>query len=159
MSCLYMTPDFSPWADGFARQIHRLRTTPAAGLQQFEALFGPWIAHWRLAQQDQGDHSRDRLWNLRLVFWTFLWQVGQAGASCREAIRQAQAFCLANGRPAPPKTSSPYCQSRALLPLERLDQIHQSVLQQADSAVASKELWCERRAFVVDSSTVTAPDT
>jgi hypothetical protein len=154
-----MTPDFSPWADGFARQIHRLRTTTAEGLQQFEALFGPWIPHWHLAQQDEGDHSRDRLWNLRLVFWTFLWQVGQAGASCREAIRQAQAFCLANGRPAPPETSSPYCQSRALLPVERLEQIHGGILTQAEAMLATKNLWCGRRALAVDGSTVTAPDT
>ncbi len=154
-----MTPDFSPWADGFARQIHRLRTTTAAGLQQFEALFSPWIPHWRLAQQDEGDHSRDRLWNLRLVFWTFLWQVGQAGASCREAIRQAQAFCLANGCPAPPNTSSPYCQSRAVLPLHRLDEIHDGLLTQAEAMLANKDLWYGRRALAVDGSTVTAPDT
>jgi hypothetical protein len=154
-----MTPDFSPWAAGFARQIHRLRTTTAGGIQQFEALFGPWIPHWRLAQQEEGDHSRDRLWNLRLVFWTFLWQVGQAGASCREAIRQAQAFCLANGRPAPPETSSPYCQSRAVLPLHRLDQIHDGLLTQAEAVLANKDLWCGRRVLAVDGSTVTAPDT
>jgi hypothetical protein len=154
-----MTPDFSPWADGFAQQIHRLRTTTAAGLQQFEALFSPWIPHWCLAQQDEGDHSRDRLWNLRLVFWTFLWQVGQAGASCREAIRQAQAFCLANDRPAPPETSSPYCQSRALLPVERLEQIHSSILTQAEAMLAHKDLWSGRRVLAVDGSSVTAPDT
>ena len=154
-----MTPDFPLWAAGFARQIRCLRTNTAAGLQQFEALFSPWIASWRLAQQDEGAHSRDRCWNLRLVFWTFLWQVAQAGAPCREAIRQAQALCRLNGRPVPPATTSPYCQSRAWLPLERLEQIHQSVVQQAESVVATKDLWCGRRAFAADGSTLTAPDT
>ena len=87
------TPDFPLWAGQFARQMHRLRTTPSEALHQFETLFGPWIGSHRLAQEDQGPYSRDRRWNLRLVFWTFLWQVAQAGASCREAIRQAQALC------------------------------------------------------------------
>src|SRR5436309_4191262 len=153
------TPDFTPWAAGFARQVHRLRTTTAASLQQFESLFSPWIAHWRLAQQDQGAHSRDRCWNLRLVFWSFLWQVGQAGASCREAIRQAQALCLASGRLPPPDTTSPYCQARAVLPLERLEEIHEGLVTEAEATIARKDLWCGRRALSVDGSTVTAPDT
>src|SRR2546426_5148754 len=96
------TPDFPPWRGGFAAQLKCLRTTLAPTLHQFELLFTPWIARWRLAQQDEGEHSRDRCWNLRLVFWTFLWQVAQAGASCREAIRQAQALCHLTGGRLPP---------------------------------------------------------
>jgi len=151
------TPDFTPWAGSFARQLHR--STRATTLHQFELLFGPWIARWRLAQQDEGDHSRNRLWNLRLVFWTFLWQTTQAGASCREAIRQAQALCQTSGRPCPPDTTSPYCQARAVLPLERLQQIHEALVSDAQAAIRCADLWCGRRVLVVDGSTVTAPDT
>jgi len=81
--CKYcpMTPDFPAWSGGFAAQVHRLRTTLGPTLHQLELLFHGWIVPWRLAQQDQGRHSRDRCWNLRLTFWTFLWQVAQAGAS------------------------------------------------------------------------------
>src|SRR5271169_3498762 len=151
------TPDFNPWAGSFARQLHRTRR--AGTLHQLERLFGPWIGPWLLAQQDEGDHSRNRRWNLRLVFWTFLWQVAQAGASCREAIRQAQARCQADGQIAPPNTTSPYCQARANLPLERLEQIHRRVVSEADQIIASGELWCGRRVLVADGTTVTAPDT
>src|SRR5579864_2120758 len=151
------TPDFTPWAGRFARQLHR--ATRATSLHQFEVLFGPWIAHWRLAQQDEGDHSRQRLWNLRLVFWTFLWQVSQAGASCREAIRQAQALCQTSGQPCPPDTTSPYCQARAVLPLERLQQIHDVLVAEAQTTSRSADLWCGRRVLVADGSTITAPDT
>ena len=69
-----LTPDFPAWSSEFAQTLHCLRTTTGTTVHQFEALFTAWIPHWRLAQQDQGDHSRDRCWNLRLVFWTFLWQ-------------------------------------------------------------------------------------
>lgn len=151
------TPDFPPWAGAFARQLQR--ATHAATLHQFELLFGPWIDHWLLAQQDEGDHSRNRCWNLRLVFWTFLWQVAQAGASCREAIRQAQTLCHLNGRPAPADTTSPYCQARSVLPLERLEQIHEAVVADADQLIGSADLWCGRRVLTADGSTVTAPDT
>jgi len=154
-----MTPDFTPWAGGFARQLQRLRSSSAPTLHQFELLFSPWIPHWRLVQQEEGKHSRDRLWNLRLVFWTFLWQVAQAGASCREAIRQAQALCQSTSRRPPPDTKSPYCQARGVLPLDRLQEIHDSVVREAQDGLAAKDLWCGHEVLVADGSTVTAPDT
>lgn len=153
------TPDFPLWAGSFARQIDKWRSTSTATLHQLELLLGPWIAHWHLAQQDDGQHSRDRRWNLRLTFWTFLWQVAQAGASCREAIRQAQALCQISGRPIPPDTTSPYCQARGALPLERLQEIHDAVVTEAQSVIAGADLWCGKRVLAVDGSTVTAPDT
>lgn len=153
------TPDFTPWAGGFARQLQTWRSTTVTTLHQFELLAGPWIPHWRLAQQDEGPHSRDRLWNLRLVFWTFLWQVAQAGASCREAIRQAQALCMASGAQPPPDANSPYCQARSTLPLERLQEIHDGLLSEAEAALATRDLWCGHRVLVADGSSFTAPDT
>lgn len=154
-----MTPEFFPWAGSFAQQVKRLRCHSASTLHQMELLFSRWIPHWRLAQQDEGSHSRHRLWNLRLVFWTFLWQITQAGSSCREAIRQAQALCLNSGKRPPPDEDSPYCQARGVLPLERLQEIHDAVCAEARSGLASKELWCEREVFIADGSSVTAPDT
>lgn len=154
-----MTPDFPAWSGSFASHLRRLRSTTAPALHQLEMLFTPWIAPSLLAQQDEGDHSRDRCWNLRLVFWTFLWQVAQAGASCREAIRQAQALCRCSARPLPPDENSPYCQSRGNMPLERLQQIHDEIVNEAESAVAAKDLWCGHKVVVADGCTVTAPDT
>ncbi len=153
------TPDFTPWAGLFAAQLQRLRTTLGPSIHQLERLFTDWIPHWRLAQQEEGAHSRDRCWNLRLVFWTFLWQISQAGASCREAIRQAQALCLAGGTRPPPDTTSPYCQARAGVPLERLQDMHAGLVQEARAATAAGDLWLGREVLVVDGSCVTAPDT
>jgi hypothetical protein len=154
-----MTSDFPAWAGTFQAHLQRLRSTLGPTIHQFELLFSPWIARWRLAQQDEGEHSRDRRWNLRLVFWTFLWQIGQAGASCREAIRQAQALCLARGHRLPPDENSPYCQARGALPLERLQEIHDGLVSEAEAAASTKDLWCGHRAFVIDGTTLTAEDT
>jgi len=153
------TPDFAPWAGLFAAQLQRLRSTLGPSVPQFERLFSDWIPRSRLAQQEQGAHSRDRRWNLRLVFWTFLWQISQAGASCREAIRQAKSACLAGGSPLPPDTNSPYCQARAALPVERLQDIHDGLVQEARAAAAAADLWMGREVLVADGSCVTAPDT
>ena len=84
---------------------------------------------------------------------------GPNGASCREAIRQAQALCLASDQPCPPSTTSPYCQARASCPWTRLDQSHRAVVQESEQALGAGSLWCGRRVLVVDGTTVTAPDT
>jgi hypothetical protein len=158
-NCPKMTLDFPAWAGGFARELQKLRSSTGAGLHQWEALFGRWIApHW-LSQQDEGAHSRTRLWNLRLVFWTFLWQVAHTGSACREAIRQAQCLCRLTSRPIPPDETSPFCQARAHLPLERLEQIHDGIVADTQAAIARKDLWCGHRVQVVDASTVTLADT
>jgi hypothetical protein len=143
----------------FSEQVRRLRATTGASVHQFEALFESWIARHRLAQQDDGPHSRDRRWNLRLVFWCFLWQVAQAGASCREAIRQARGLCQLQGRPLPPVPVSPYCQARAALPLDRLDEIQHALVTETEAGVAARDLWRGHRVRVVDGTTVTLPDT
>jgi hypothetical protein len=153
------TPCFPAWSSLFHTQVRRLRAATGPALHQFEALFETWIDRHRLAQQDDGPHSRVRRWDLRLVFWCFLWQVAQAGASCREAIRQARSLCQLQGRPLPPMTVSPYCQARAALPLQRLAEIQQALVAEAEAGVAARDLWCGHRVRVVDGTTVTLPDT
>src|SRR5437016_13229530 len=145
-----ITPDFPDWTGGFARHLQKLRSTAAPTLHQFELLFAAWVPHWRLAQQDDGSHSRHRRWNLRLVFWTFLWQVAQAGTSCREAIRQAQGVCRLAARTIPPDQSSPYCQSRGNIPLEVLQEIYDAVVNDAEEVVAQNDRWCGHRVLAVD---------
>jgi len=153
------TPFFPAWSDGFAAAVRRLRATAGDSLHQFELLFAAWIPRHALAPQDDGPHSRCRCWPLRLVFWSFLWQVSQAGASCREAIRQAQSRCRLQAQRVPPDPTSPYCQARGRLPLERLDAIHDAVLQEAEAGLRRQDLWCGHHVRVVDGTTVTLPDT
>ena len=58
-----------------------------------------------------------------------------------------------------PDTTSPYCQARSALPLERLQEIHDGLVSEADAALGPKDLWCGHRVLVADGSTLTAPDT
>lgn len=154
-----MTPVFSAFQSLFSDRCRALRAATAGSRHQFQALFGGWRPPGCLAQADEGPHSRQRQRPLCLVFWTFRWQIAPAGASCREAIRQAPALCLAQGHRAPPDEAGPYGQARSALPLERLDEIHRGVVGEAARALGQGDLWQGRRGLVVDGATVTAPDT
>ena len=58
-----------------------------------------------------------------------------------------------------PDETSPYCQARSALPLERLDEIFTGLNRQSDQAILSKDLWCGHYVRVLDGSTVILPDT
>lgn len=158
-----MTPDFPALAPHFARDFDRLCRDSSSGqrplLHQFQLLFERWIPHHLLAQREEGPHSRSRRWNLRLTFWTFLWQIAQAGTSCREAVRQATTLCRNAGHPLPSPRDGPYCQARALLPIEVLDDVHATLVADAQRAISQGDLWCGRQVQIVDGTTVTLPDT
>lgn len=158
-----MTPDFSCWRSDFNRHLRRIRSGndphSSALLHQFQLLFHQWFPEFLFAQEDQGPHSRCRRWPLRLTFWTFLWQVAQAGASCREAVYQAATLCRLQGRAIPRIDDAPYCMARAALPVDRLEQIHSTLVKDAQRQIVSKDLWQGHRVYVADGTTVTLPDT
>lgn len=154
-----VTPPFPQFASLFASQLRSLQSSSGAPLHQLATLFERWIPSHLLAQADEGPHSRQRLWPFRLVFWTACWQFAQAGAACRFAIRQAQAWCLQFKQPVPPLQTSPYCQARGVLPIERLQHLHDHLVRDAERAVVTKDLWCGKRVQVLDGTTLCAPDT
>jgi hypothetical protein len=49
--------------------------------------------------------------------------------------------------------------ARAKLPVERLDEIHRQVVQDAQALVRQGDLWCGRRVRVLDGTCVTMADT
>ena len=159
LRCPMATPDFPSWSGDFKRAYQKFRAPAQGSVHQLELLCAPWIPAWRLAQQDEKDFSRQRQWTLRLTFWCFLWQVAQVGSSCRDAVRQAMALCAAQGLRAPTDDSAAYCVARAKLPVERLDEIHRQLVQDAQGLVTQGDLWCGRRVRALDGTCVTMADT
>jgi hypothetical protein len=160
MRCLMSTPDFPLWSGAFAEHARRLHRCAQASLSQLQWLCRAWIPDARLVQEVDQDHSRTRHWPLQRTFWTFLWQVSQAGASCRDAVCAA----IALGPPAgastlPSEHTGPYCTARAKLPLERLDLIHREIVRDAQEQAPQRSLWQGRRVYAADGTCLDMPDT
>lgn len=154
------TPDFPPWSAGFSDHARRLHRCARASLHQLECLCRDWIPRTRLVQEVDEAHSRTRHWPLLRTFWTFLWQVSQAGASCRDAVCASIALGPCEGAPAVPSDKTgPYCTARAKLPLERLELIHREMVRSAEEHIPRRHLWLGRRVIVVDGTCLDMPDT
>ena len=115
-------------------------------------------AHW-LSPTEEGPNSRQRIFSLRLTFWTFLWQVLTPGSPCADAVLKVVAWWASRGRHGLSPDTSPYCQARARLPLVTLRNILRATFQKAEQRVRSLWRFHDRDVIVGDGTTLSAPDT
>jgi hypothetical protein len=132
-------------------------------LSQLRKVFGSHIPQALLERRASGDNSRNRLFSLEAIFWSFLDQVQTPNGSCREAVRKVMALACRklpnhSGEPMSADTSA-YCQARARLPLEVLDQIHDHLVDRLQARIPGDALWHGRHVRLVDGTAISMPDT
>jgi hypothetical protein len=134
--------------------LHRLP------LSQLQPLLESLLPTYLLCPSDDGAHSRQRSFPFARTFLGFLWQVLNPGASCRQALRQIQACAQSNGQKnSLSEDTSPYCQARQRLPLERIEQIFRHTYRLAEQRVPTEALWRGHRVKIVDGTGLSMPDT
>jgi len=133
------------------------RPQPSAPID-IEAQFKRFLPAGAPELPNDGKYRRNRKFPFAMVFWCFIWQVLKPRTSCREVVRQVQAFGETESLRYDESTSA-YCQARLRLP--------ESCLRKAlaDSAAAADRLsirgvpgW-SRPVKVVDGTGVSLPDT
>lgn len=154
---LFGKPPVSALAEAFAK------FSQCRCLSQLRKIFGSYIPHALLDRRSLGANRRRRIFSLDVVFWSFFDQVQTPNDSCREAVRKVMAFvCRKLPREKAgsmsPHTSA-YCQARAKIPLDVMDQIHGHLVERLQSHIPLDELWHGRHVKVVDGTGLSMPDT
>lgn len=137
----------------------RLSQLKDSTLSELQSIFADRLPAHLLNRQKVGIHSRDRVFSLRITFWTFLSQILSPGSSCREAVRKVQALLWIDQRRQINEDTSAYCQARERLAEPTLQGIHQGVVQRLEAAATTEQLWLGRRVRIVDGTTLSMPDT
>lgn len=155
------TPFFSAWRPRLAALGRRTaQTLRQATLAQLSEHVRQILPAALLASTDEGDNSRDRVFNLRFTFECFVWQMLKPGTACREVVRHVQALLRLQNRPPIEEDNSAYVQARQRLPLERMEAALKATAQAADlRASPSCGQWQGRPVKVVDASSTQLPDT
>ncbi len=122
-------------------------------------LFGPWLPAHLLSPTEQGPNSRQRIYSLRVTFWSFLWQILNPGSSCRQTLRKFQAWFGLLGGPQPKEDDSPYCQARRRLPRSLLERLLGVSAQAAEQRARQAWRFHDRDLKVADGTFCSAPDT
>ncbi len=154
------TPFFPAWRARLAvlgrRSAHTLRQSTLAQLsQRLSGVIPPQL----LCPQAAGDHSRERIYSLRLTCECFIWQMLNPRTACREVVRQVQALARLQGRGPLDEGTSAYVQARQRLPFQRLKQVMTATAQAAERRAPGGLALRNRPVKVVDGSTVQLPDT
>lgn len=150
-------PQFRPRLAPLGRRAHyALRQATLAQLQERLRAFLPAPL---LANEEEGPNSRDRVFNLRLTFECFLWQLLKPKTSCREVVRQVQALLRLHDRNLIDESDSAYIQARQRLPRERLEKALHATAQAAERRAGSGGQLQGRPVKVADGSTTQLPDT
>jgi len=157
---MYTTaPLFGKFHSPLKKAAQPLRRQP---LHHLESLSASWIDPSLLQTNPQQANSRERIYTPKLTFFTFLDQILNPGSSCREAVRQVQAYYQSLPEPrAVRPDDSPYCSARARWTLQELVDIRRHLaehpaLQSLSFPLALPE---KRPLKVLDGSTLNLPDT
>lgn len=128
-------------------------------LSQIEDRLGPGIGSDVLIKPDSGLHSRDRIFPLVRAFWSWIWQVLQSEASCRDVIQQLNALFALSGRPPIDPSSTAYCQARAHIPIPVLEKALHASACSAQRKARPTTLLGSRPIRIVDGSCIRLADT
>jgi len=112
------------------------------------------------ALQDEGISYRKRLYTPLITLWTWLCQVLDKDKSCKNAVSRVISYIAASGEAPPSSDTGAYCKARKRLKegflLRLLRRTGKHLHQQSEKL---GELWCGRRVFIADGSTITMADT
>ena len=154
---LFGKPPVSALAEAFAK------FSECNSLSQLRKVFGASIPAAFLDRRPSGENSRKRLFSLEVVFWSFLDQVQTPHGSCREAVRKVMAFARRKlprqKDPSMSPDTSAYCQARAKIPLNVIDEIQDHLVDRLQTRIPLDELWHGRHVRLVDGSGLSMPDT
>ena len=135
-----------------------LRRTQTAtdSLGGLAVLFGGYFADL-LVPAKTGAGSRRRDFPRVVVFWAFLGQVLQRGASVRWALTRVQADAVARGARPPGEATGAYCQARAKLSVTWLQSLFAALGRWFEPRTTGQ--WQGRTVRLIDASGFSMPDT
>jgi len=132
-------------------------------LAKLRQLFGCFFPAALLARKRSGQNSRRRVFPLDVIFWAFLDQVQTPNGSCRETLRKIMAHLRLKSPRSKTASmgtdTSAYCQARARIPLDVLQDIHTHLAERLQKNTLHSELWHGRRIKLVDGTGISMPDT
>jgi hypothetical protein len=134
----------------------RRTQTATSSLGGLAALFGSYFTGL-LVPASQGAGSRQRELPRVTVFWAFLGQVLQRGASCRWALTRVQADAVGRGHQPPGDSTGAYCQARSALALPWLQTLFAALGRWFDRRTTGQ--WRGRTVRLMDASGFSMPDT
>lgn len=153
-------PGFSSFRFARVPRLSLDKLPSFSGFAKVYTLFERLVSPHCFQRETTGLNSRDRTLPPSITFWAFIAQVLTPGASCREMVRQLEAqWRAANPASLAEVSDSAYCQARARLKGDTLQQVAQGVIDHLEQRVAPRTDYFAGRAIkLVDGTNLSMPD-
>lgn len=150
------TPFFPAFRSRLGPMKCRIEQLHKKSLCHLESVFLPFLPPGLLAQADEGENSRERIYSVWCTFFAFLYQVLNPKTPCREVVMQVRAMAALRGAGCVKEGTGGFCTARGRLPLETLQRARAAAASQAQR---SAPCWHGLHPKVIDGTTVRLPDT
>lgn len=127
-------------------------------LAQLKGCLGRFIPDGLLRPNENGAHSRNRIFSKENTFWAFFIQVLDADGGCAEVVRKLKAYAALKPSAKMSVSTGSYCKARAKLSEKELREIYEHTVREMDRIDTEHPL-AKRRVVVVDGTGVSMPDT
>ena len=127
-------------------------------LAELKGCLGRFIPDGLLRPNQNGAHSRNRIFNKENTFWAFFLQVLDADGGCAEVVRKLKAYASLKPSAKMSVSTGSYCKARAKLSETELREIYEHTVREMDRIDTEHPL-ADRRVVVVDGMGVSMPDT
>jgi hypothetical protein len=102
-------------------------------------------------------NTHQSVFSVSRTFWFFLAQVLSSAQTCREGLRQAQAWLSCEKNQTVSSSTSAYCQARSRMPHQYAEQAFQNTLEPMKAYECP--CWMGRNVKLTDGSSLSMPDT
>lgn len=145
------------------RSTQQILTDEIASLKrksfaQLSTCFERFIPGELLLQNEDGKHSRNRIFNKENTFWAFFSQVLDADGGCMEVVKKLKAYAALQSSVTLSASSGSYCKARGKLSEDELENILKHTASCINDLPESEPLG-GRRVVVVDGTGISMPDT
>jgi len=141
-------------------KILRERLSNSIGLPFQEILSQDMIEK---AMKDENIKYRKRLYDPIITLWAFICQVLDDDKSCRKAVSRVLAFLADDQNKLPSADTGAYCKARKRLSqslvIRLVKQTGQALHHKPTDESSDEHLWCNKRVFLTDGSSLSMSDT
>jgi hypothetical protein len=127
-------------------------------LAELKGCLGYFIPDALLRPNENGAHSRNRIFSKENTFWAFFLQTLDADGGCAEVVRKLKAYASLKPSATMSVSTGSYCKARTRLKKEELKEIYAHTVREMQR-IDTDHLLEGRRVIVVDGTSVSMPDT
>jgi len=137
----------------------KIKEIKSRDITVFQKLFANYLPSFKFTSHCKKHFTRNRVYNLEVIFYGFLNQIFINSSSCSEIVKKIQVWMISVGKKPPSSATGAYCKAKKKLSLSFIKDIYNHTVQQLLKNETTDKTWLNRSVKVLDGTGLSMPDT